>query len=49
MSDNFNVTATLNNDGTISCTWSIATSLNYAESLIHDYIEKYHFDRFDRS
>ncbi len=25
-----------------------ATSVNYAESLIHDYIEKYHFDRFDR-
>ena len=24
-----------------------ATSMNYAESLIHDYIEKYHFDRFD--
>ena len=24
-----------------------ATAVNYAESLIHDYIEKYHFDRFD--
>lgn len=26
-----------------------ATAINYAESLIHDYIEKYHFDRFDKT
>ena len=26
-----------------------ATSINYAESLIHDYIERYHFDRFDKT
>ena len=29
MSDNFNVTATLNNDGTISCTWSSVANLDH--------------------
>ncbi len=29
MSNNFNVTATLNNDGTISCTWSSVSNLDY--------------------